>query len=257
MNQKPLKHGQIYHIYNRGNNRENLFREKRNYLHFLRLYTKYIVPVAVTYAYCLLPNHFHLLVKIRERRGSGKNLAGFSKGLLDGDAQTGGGGSGNLLGLDVGSLDGDVQVDGGGSGNLAGLGVGSLDGDAQVGEGDSGNQLGLGRPPSKTFGNMFNAYTKAINNGYGRSGSLFEKPFRRKPVQGAAYFWNLVVYIHQNPERHGLVDDFRNWPYSSFDTLTSPKQAPLVARTALIDWFGGTAALLEAHAHDVEFDVAW
>ena len=62
----PLQPGSYYHIYNRGVNRENIFREERNYAYFLRLYTKHITPVAETFAYCLLRNHFHLLVRIRE-----------------------------------------------------------------------------------------------------------------------------------------------------------------------------------------------
>jgi REP element-mobilizing transposase RayT len=57
--------GCYYHIYNRGNHGENIFREERNYRYFLQLYLKYIEPVADTYAYCLLVNHFHLLVRIR------------------------------------------------------------------------------------------------------------------------------------------------------------------------------------------------
>jgi len=60
----PLEYGEYYHIYNRGNNREDVFFEERNYRHFLSLYAKYILPNADTYAYCLLRNHFHLLVRI-------------------------------------------------------------------------------------------------------------------------------------------------------------------------------------------------
>jgi len=52
-----LKYGSYYHIYNRGNNRENIFIEERNYAYFLRLYAEHIVSVADTYAYCLLRNH--------------------------------------------------------------------------------------------------------------------------------------------------------------------------------------------------------
>ena len=54
----PLEYGQYYHIYNRGNNGENLFFEERNYPYFLKLYAHHILPVADTYAYCLLRNHF-------------------------------------------------------------------------------------------------------------------------------------------------------------------------------------------------------
>ena len=47
----PLEYGETYHIYSRDNNRENIFREERNYRHFLRLYAHHICPVATTYAY--------------------------------------------------------------------------------------------------------------------------------------------------------------------------------------------------------------
>ena len=62
---EPLQPGLTYHIYNRGNNRENLFIEERNYPYFLSLYAKYIEPVADTYAYCLMRNHFHFSTRIK------------------------------------------------------------------------------------------------------------------------------------------------------------------------------------------------
>jgi len=62
----PLKYGNYYHVYHRGNNREDIFFEDRNCRHFLKLYIKHIVPVADTYAYCLLKNHFHALIRIKQ-----------------------------------------------------------------------------------------------------------------------------------------------------------------------------------------------
>jgi hypothetical protein len=53
----PLEPGKYYHIYNRGNNRENIFFEERNYRFFLKLHANCVKPVADTYAYCLLYNH--------------------------------------------------------------------------------------------------------------------------------------------------------------------------------------------------------
>ena len=64
--QPPIEFGKYYHIYNRGNNGENLFLTTKNYYHFLSLYDKYISLVAETYAWCLMPNHFHLLVRIKD-----------------------------------------------------------------------------------------------------------------------------------------------------------------------------------------------
>jgi putative transposase len=63
----PMRCGAFYHVYNRGINGEDLFKEARNYPYFLKLYAKYIPPVAETYAYCLLKNHFHLLIRVRSK----------------------------------------------------------------------------------------------------------------------------------------------------------------------------------------------
>ncbi|MEI6507128.1 MAG: transposase [Bacteroidota bacterium] len=54
---------QIYHVYNQGNNRQQLFYSDENYQYFLRLYRKFIFGKADLLAYCLMPNHFHLLIK--------------------------------------------------------------------------------------------------------------------------------------------------------------------------------------------------
>jgi len=64
---KSLKPNTSYHIFNHANGFENIFREDENYRFYLEKYTAFISPVAETYAYCLLPNHFHLVVRIRKR----------------------------------------------------------------------------------------------------------------------------------------------------------------------------------------------
>jgi putative transposase len=63
---EPLSFGNYYHIYNRGINSCNLFSEPDNYEYFLSLYDKYISPVADTFAWVLMPNHFHFLVSIKD-----------------------------------------------------------------------------------------------------------------------------------------------------------------------------------------------
>ena len=55
----PLEYETCYHIYNRGNNREDIFVQERNYRYFLKLYARYVDPVAETCAFCLLKNHFY------------------------------------------------------------------------------------------------------------------------------------------------------------------------------------------------------
>lgn len=55
----------IYHVYNRTNNRELLFLSSENYFFFLRKYDDYLHSILDTFCWCLLPNHFHLLVRIK------------------------------------------------------------------------------------------------------------------------------------------------------------------------------------------------
>ncbi len=68
----------VYHVYNHANGSDNIFREQDNYRYFLEKYIKYIHPVADTYAYCLLKNHFHFMLKIKDFPTSKifKNLGG-------------------------------------------------------------------------------------------------------------------------------------------------------------------------------------
>ena len=68
----------VYHIYNHANGRDNLFAESENYRYFLELYGKHIGPIAETYAFCLMPNHFHFLLRTRgfEDLPGLKNLEG-------------------------------------------------------------------------------------------------------------------------------------------------------------------------------------
>jgi len=64
--QELLLPGNVYHIYNHANGDDNLFRCEDNYRYFLEKYTLHVYPVVETFAYCLMPNHFHLMVKVRK-----------------------------------------------------------------------------------------------------------------------------------------------------------------------------------------------
>ncbi len=66
MNIQSIIEGQYFHIYNRGVNGENLFREEKNYYYFLEQYRYYCADILETLAYCLLKNHFHLLVRVKK-----------------------------------------------------------------------------------------------------------------------------------------------------------------------------------------------
>ena len=56
----------IYHIYNQGNNRQQIFFDRENYLFFLQKMNDYLLPYCDIMAWCLMPNHFHWMVYVRE-----------------------------------------------------------------------------------------------------------------------------------------------------------------------------------------------
>jgi putative transposase len=59
-----MKAGGFYHVYNIGNNRETIFKEDCNYDFFLRRLQFYVGGLVHIHAYCLMPNHFHLLIEV-------------------------------------------------------------------------------------------------------------------------------------------------------------------------------------------------
>jgi putative transposase len=60
----PFAPDVYYHFYNRGNNRQAVSFQPENYLYFLGGMKKYLVPVVKIVAYCLMPTHYHILVRV-------------------------------------------------------------------------------------------------------------------------------------------------------------------------------------------------
>lgn len=173
----PITFGTFFHIYNRGNNGENIFTHERNYAYFLELWWKHTYQVFETWAFCLLRNHFH--------------IAGFFKTKED------------LTGLKI-------------------------------------------KEPSQYFSNFFNAYSRGLNIANQRTGALFERPFKRIPVDSEAYLMRLIVYIHQNPQKHKFEDDFRDWNYSSYHELTGNIPTRL-QRDQVLQLFGSHEDFVRIH----------
>jgi len=71
-----FEEGRYYHIYNRTADKQAMFRNDANYHFFLKRYDEYISPIAETYAYCLLGNHFHLLIRVKENLHALSDSAG-------------------------------------------------------------------------------------------------------------------------------------------------------------------------------------
>lgn len=204
----PLLFDTYYHIYNRGVNGENIFIEERNYDLFLNLFEKHITPVCDLFSYCMLRNHFHVSVRTK----SEEEIIQYNETLR------------------VSSVNGRR---------------GEQDNSANQDEGQSRKPLGS-KYISDQFSNFFNAYAKTINKAYGRTGSLFQHPFGRVPITSDRQFWNVIAYIHQNPQRHGFVKDFRDWKYSSYGIILSEKKTS-VNRNKVMEWFGTRDDYLSLH----------
>lgn len=58
--------GNLYHVFNRGNNSQRIFFTPANYLFFLNKMKENILPHADILAWCLMPNHFHLMIHVNE-----------------------------------------------------------------------------------------------------------------------------------------------------------------------------------------------
>jgi len=152
---------QFYHIYNRGAGRQPIFHERENYLFLLSRVKRYVRALDVSViAYCLLPNHYHFLLR------------------QDGDQPAG------LL-------------------------------------------------PQR----VFNSYTKAFNKRYGRTGVLFEGPYKATLVDQEDYLLHLCRYIHANPVKHGLVPDLEQWPYSNYLEWINVRRGTLVDRRFVRELF--------------------
>ena len=56
----------FYHVYNHANGIEDFYKKEEDYYSFIHRIKKYIFPISKIYAYCLMPNHFHLLLRTKE-----------------------------------------------------------------------------------------------------------------------------------------------------------------------------------------------
>ena len=67
----------LYHIYNRGHDKNLIFFEEDNYRYFLQQFKKYAAPHCEVFAYCLMPNHFHFFVYVENEQLFEKGMKNF------------------------------------------------------------------------------------------------------------------------------------------------------------------------------------
>jgi len=189
MNKEPFEDGNYFHVFNRGNNKENIFKEEINYQYFITLIKKYLLEICDIYAYCLLPNHFHLLLKVKDF---------------------------NLLP--------DIY---------------------KIGK----------KKIHQPFSNLFNSYSKSINTKYNRTGSLFQEHLHRNKIQSENYIKELILYIHLNPEKHLIHNDFSKYNHSSYKAYLSLERS-LLKRDEILPYFDSIENFIHCHQNKkVKLDI--
>ncbi len=177
-----LEANTLYHVYNHANGSDLLFNENENYHFFLSKYKQHILPIASTLAFCLMPNHFHLLVHINQP-------------------------------IPVAIKENHY---------------------------------------SKYFSNSFSSYAQSFNKKYQRSGSLFQKNFRRKKVDSKEYALKLINYIHFNPVHHGFTHRPELWKYSSYNAILKQHNTSIDYKQVL-ELFGGVNNFEYMHQNPMDF----
>jgi len=190
-NISPLIGGNYYHIYNRGINGQNIFFRVKNYDYFLVLWKKYLVDCAEVLAYCLMPNHFHFVIKIFDH-------------------------------VQINSKTDDYEV---------------IEDENKVGE-----------YVSERLRRLFISYSQALNVQEKRNGSLFTRNFKRIELEEDTHLKYLIFYIHNNAQKHGLIADFRNYRYSSYNAYISGKPTSVSISHGL-ELFDGLEGFMNFHTY--------
>lgn len=199
-----LEPGCFYHIYNQGNARIRVFYKDENYSYFLKKADTYLFDFVEIYSYCILSNHFHMLIRIRE----GSKILENAKKTKELER----------------FLERNSKED-----DLSGLVV------------------------SEMFRRLFMSYAKAINKQEKRTGSLFRKNFKRKKINNIDYLIKVVIYIHRNPEHHGIRTDFRDYPWSSYHRILEDNISKL-RKEEVLGFFEDRQNFIDCHLQSSEYE---
>lgn len=96
------------------------------------------------------------------------------------------------------------------------------------------------------FKRLFSSYTLAFNKMYDRTGSLFQKRFKRVKVDSQTYLKHLIHYIHHNPIHHNFTNKYLEWEYSSYQSILS-EGSTKINRQGVLDLFGNREKFKSYH----------
>ncbi|MBS3914691.1 MAG: hypothetical protein KG003_09330 [Bacteroidetes bacterium] len=228
-----------YHIYNRCIDRKALFTKAENYRYFLRQFHKYISPVAETHAYCLLGNHFHFLIRVNLDGCNPTTPSHLSPTCADAHPPAGG------CGLDLSTFK-----------KLTNLPTPppSPPPSPTPMPTPAPQQVDVHKIVSHQFRKLFQSYAMAFNKQQNRVGTLFQTPFKRAYIDSENYLNQIIAYIHLNPERHGLVEDFTQWPWSSYAEIHKKSTVKLVDKHLYLSRFQNMQEFENIHRIGDNFD---
>ena len=202
--------GGIYHVYNQGNNRQLVFYNRENYLYFLRKLRVHIMPFADVLAWCLMPNHFHLMLEVREVEIE-YLASGISEGFTSSEALTK-----PEFDTETSKLPVKTTLN-----HSIGVLLRSY-------------TRAINTQESRT-GSLFRKKTKAIclneiNGITSHWYTSFGVTFMKVDIPEYQYPQTCFNYIHNNPVSAGLVVRAEDWEFSSYVDLVGMRAGNLVNR---------------------------
>ncbi len=164
--------------------------KRRTTITCLNLFDKYLSPFVDVYAYCLMPNHFHFLIRVKEPCQTSEVFK-----------------------------------------------------TSEVYEQRGSKKL---TPLEKAFKDFFISYAKGINKAYNKTGSLFQSKFKKKEIVDSSYFTSIIQYIHANPIKAKLCNNYKDYKFSSYTAIIGTGNTH-IKRQEVLDWFGNREIFIKVH----------
>ena len=177
-----LIQNECYHIYNRGNNKQPIFFNDGNYIFFIKKIREQLTTYAEIICYCLMPNHFHIIIQANEKSVT--------------------------------------------------------------------ERMSFGGKPMQEFayrvGILLSSYSQAVNKQNNTTGSLFQQKTKAKilseQIEGKqeSYLENCFFYVHNNPVEAGLINNLKEWHWSSYLDYIDARKGTLCNKQLFFELTGLT-----------------
>ena len=114
------------------------------------------------------------------------------------------------------------------------------------------NEIALDKMIDRQMNSFLVSYANYYNNTYNRQGGLFQKPFKRIAISDDTHLQQAIIYVHANAQKHGIVNDYKQSPYSSYNNMINGTDYYIKSKNVL-SFFGGKEKFIEIHNSQVDF----